>query len=482
MIASADELAYASVKELRELVESRQVTVEELVRTSIDRIARLNPALNAVVAVRAEEAITEARAADRVAADSRGPLHGVPFSVKDVTETLDLPTTYGSIAFRDNRTDFEAAIVSQLRSAGGILVCKTTTPELACEPVTRSELHGETRNPWSLDRTPGGSSGGAAAGLAAGLYTLAQGTDAGGSIRIPASCCGVVGIKPTRGLVSLEPAGPDTWGGFLHHGPLARTVRDAAAMLDAMSAPSLPDRRTTTRSDRPFSAACGAPVPQLRIAYTQAVPGAAVDEDVAASFADALEIARALGSELTEAAPDFRPLAEPFITIICVAFAGIGAEMTDEQLSQIGPKCLALMKRGWAHTGAEYYNAQQAVHREASKVLNFWRDYDLLLTPTVPMVPPMLKAFPSTEDHDAKWAEYGHWETFTAPANVTGQPAISLPCRKPSSTGVPIGIQMIGRLGAEVEMLAFAAAYEAATGWSQRRPPLSERVEAPTGD
>jgi amidase/aspartyl-tRNA(Asn)/glutamyl-tRNA(Gln) amidotransferase subunit A len=461
------------VAELRELLDSRHASAEEVVRASIDRIERLDGALGAVVAVRAERAIGEARAADRAAEVDRGPLHGIPFSVKDVTETLDLPTTYGSVAFRDHHTDFEAAIVTQLRRAGAILVCKTATPELACEPVTRSALSGVTRNPWAPDRTPGGSSGGAAAGLAAGLFTLAQGTDAGGSIRIPASCCGVVGIKPTRGLVSLHPAAPETWGGFLHNGPLARTVRDAAAMLDAMADPWLPDREPAEHRGSPFTAACDAPLPRPRIAFTSAVPGASVDEEVAASFADALDVVRSMGCKLTEAAPDFGPLAEPFAAIICVAFAGIGAEMTDEQLAQIGPKCLALMQRGWAYTGAEYYNARQAIHREAAAVMRFWRDHDLLLTPTVPMVPPLLDAFPSTEEHDAKWAEYGYWETFTAPANVTGQPAISLPCRRPSSTGLPIGLQLIGRLGAETEMLAFAAAYEAAADLGRRRPPLA---------
>jgi amidase/aspartyl-tRNA(Asn)/glutamyl-tRNA(Gln) amidotransferase subunit A len=473
MTQEAEELAYASVAELRELLRSRQVSAEEVVRTSIDRIERLDGALGATVALRAERAIEEARSAERIAPVDRGPLHGIPFSVKDVTETIDLPTTYGSVAFRDHRTDFEAAIVTQLRGAGAILVCKTATPELACEPVTRSALHGETRNPWAPERSPGGSSGGAGAGLAAGLFTLAQGTDAGGSIRIPASCCGVVGIKPTRGLVSLEPAAPETWGGFLHNGPLARTVRDAAAMLDAMSDPWLADRVSADDRRTPFTAACEAPLPSLRIAFTTTVPGASVDDEVAASFADALDVVRAMGFELTEAAPDFGPLAEPFIAIICVAFAGIGAELTDEQLSQIGPKCLALMSRGWAYTGAEYYNARQAVHREASKVLHFWRDWDLLLTPTVPMVPPLRSAFPSTEEHDAKWAEYGYWEAFTAPANVTGAPAISLPARRPSSTGLPIGIQLIGRLGAERDMLAFAAAYEAAAGLRGRRPPVA---------
>ena len=240
MTDPSEELAYASVAELRGLLDSRHASAEEVVRASIDRIERLDGALGAVVAVRAERAIEEARAADRVAEVDRGPLHGIPFSVKDVTETLDLPTTYGSVAFRDHRTDFEAAIVTQLRRAGAILVCKTATPELACEPVTRSALHGVTRNPWAPDRTPGGSSGGAAAGLAAGLFTLAQGTDAGGSIRIPASCCGVVGIKPTRGLVSLEPG---------RARDLGRVPAQRAARADGARR-----RRDARRDGRPMAA------------------------------------------------------------------------------------------------------------------------------------------------------------------------------------------------------------------------------------
>lgn len=466
-----DELAYASVGELRRLIAAKEIGIEEIVRACLDRIDRLDPALNAVVARRDELALADARAADRLPVEERGPLHGIPVAIKDVTETKDMPTTYGSVAFRGNQGGYDAAVVSLLRSAGGILVCKTNTPELACEPVTRGELHGETHNPWALEHTPGGSSGGAGAGLAAGLFTLAQGTDAGGSIRIPASCCGLVGFKPTRGLVSMDPAGPATWGGLLHNGPLARTVRDAAAMLDVMAAPWPADRHRNGEWGSEFETACDRPTAKPRIAYSTAVPDGEVDADVAASFAESLEVFRSLGAELVEAVPDFRPFAEPFMIIASVAFAGMGAEMTDDQIAQIGPKCLALMKRGWKYSGAAYYDAQLTAYHEASKVLAFWRDHDLLLTPTAPMVPPRLDEFPSTEEHDAKWAEYGYWETFTSPANITGQPAISLPCRPAKATRLPIGIQLMGRLGAEAEMLALAAAYEKAVGWADVHPP-----------
>lgn len=443
------------------------MSAEELVVATLERIEQLDPALNCMVVVRAEGALADAARADRIASDARGSLHGVPFTVKDVTETIDLPTTYGSLAFEGHQTTFDARVVERLRDAGAILVGKTNTPELACEPVTRSRLHGETSNPWALERTPGGSSGGAAAGLAAGLFPLAQGTDAGGSIRIPASCCGVVGIKPTRGRVSLAPAAPATWGGMLHSGPLARTVRDAAAMLSAMAEP---DAQGGVEQD--LIAACDAPLRGLRVAYSSAVPGGAVEAEVAASFADALDAVRSLGIDPIEATLDHSTLAAPFATILEVAFAGIGAELSDEQLSLIGPKCLGLMKRGWSISGAEYYNALQAAHRASLRALGAWSDWDILLTPTVPRLPPLRAGFPSTEEHEAKWAEFGLWETFTFVANVTGQPAISVPCRLAGPGGLPIGLQLVGRHWAEPQLLALAAAFEATSGAAERHPPL----------
>jgi amidase/aspartyl-tRNA(Asn)/glutamyl-tRNA(Gln) amidotransferase subunit A len=201
------------------------------------------------------------------------------------------------------------------------------------------------------------------------------------------------------------------------------------------------------------------------VAYTATATGGDVDDDVAASFADAVDVIRSLGADLVEAAPDLSRLASPFMTIATVAFAGMGSEMSDDELSLIGTKCLALMKRGWGFSGADYYAAQQAAYRESSRVLEFWREFDLLVTPTVPIIPPPLDQFPSTEDHDAKWAEYGFWETFTYPWNVTGQPAISLPCRKTGPDRLPVGIQLVGRPWAEALMLSLAAAYEAAAEW-----------------
>ncbi len=445
------------------------MAAEEVVRASLERIAELNETINAVVALRAEAALAEARARDALAAQERGPLHGVPVTVKDTTETLDLPTTYGSVAFAGHRTDFEAVIVTRLRDAGAILVGKTNTPPLACEPVTRGELFGETINPWAPERTPGGSSGGAAAGLATGMFTLAQGTDAGGSNRIPASCCGVVGVKPTRGRVSFAPAAYEPWGGLLHNGPVARSVRDAALMLDVMAGPSI-GAPAAGGLCLAFRDACELPLRQMRAAYSSALPDGNVDDDVAVAFSDALDVLRSLGVELVADSPDFSRLSEPFTTIAEGAFAGLAYEMTDEQLENIGRGPRQLIDHGGEISAAAYYAALHAAGRESASILRFWEDYDVLVTPTVPWVPPLRDRFPATESYDEKWAEYALWEAFTSPVNVTGQPAISLPCRKTSGAGTPIGVQLIGRYGGEAELFTLAAAYEQAAPWDDRWP------------
>lgn len=453
--SEGEEVAFLSVDGLAQVIGRREVSVEEVVRTALDRVQRLDPPLNAVVSVRAEAALADALAADRAPAGERGPLHGIPFTIKDVTETRDLPTTWGCRAFAGHQTGFDAEIVARLRAAGAILIGKTNTPELACEPVTRGELHGETANPWAPERTPGGSSGGAAAGLAAGLFTLAQGTDAGGSIRIPASCCGVVGIKPTRGRVTFAPVAREPWGGLLHNGPLARTCRDTASMLDVMAGP---DGGESCR------AACDQPLGPLRVAFSSALPAGAVDGEVQAAFADAVTQLGELGVVLAEDQPDVSALPDLFTTIAEVAFAEIGAGCTDEQLALLPAKVLALIRRGWRVPAGDYSATVQAAYRESLRLMRFWDTYDVLVTPTVPWVPPLRAEFPSTEEYDALWHEYGIWETFTSPWNLTGQPAISLPCRRMAAPGLPVGLQLVGRWGAEAQLFTLAAAYEAAAG------------------
>ncbi|MGH2844087.1 MAG: amidase [Solirubrobacteraceae bacterium] len=463
----SDQIAFASVDALHALIRSGEVSVVEVIDVCLARIDRLNPTYNAVVALRAEAAMREARAADCVATGERGPLHGVPFAVKDVTPTLDLPTTWGSRAFAGHRTGYETLVVGRLRGAGAILVGKTNTPEFASEPVTRGELFGETCNPWDPARTPGGSSGGAAAGLAAGMVTLAQGTDAGGSIRIPASCCGVVGIKPTRGLVGFAPGPPQPWGGLLHNGPMARSVRDTATMLDVMA---------TGRQGR-LRAACERALPPLRLAYATTVSDCELDDDVELAFIDALQILRGLGLRMVRAHPDVSSLLAHFPTIAEAAFAEIAAPLDERQFALLETTSRQLVERGRLVDLAGHRAAIYAMQRESARVLRFFERHDVLVTPTVPWAPPLHRQLPANEEYGAKWAQYALWETFTAPWNMTGQPAISIPCRLQSRDGLPMGLQLIGRPGSEAELLTLASAFEMAAECPDRRPPL--RPDAP---
>src|SRR4051812_8757484 len=255
-----EDVAFLSAGEQARLIETGGLSSVELVETYLRRIELLDGPLNSFVTVRAEAALAEAREA------RPGLLGGVPIPIKDLTATAGIRTTFSCRAFADNVPDYDAVVVQRLKAAGAIVIGKTNTPEFGTIPVTESELNGACRNPWDLERTPGGSSGGAAAAVAAGLAPAAHGTDGGGSVRIPASCCGLVGLKPSRGRIS--PAPLTSYEGLSTSGPLARTVHDAALLLDVMAGSEPGDRFTLPPPDRPFTEQIGEPPGRLRIAVT----------------------------------------------------------------------------------------------------------------------------------------------------------------------------------------------------------------------
>src|SRR3990170_2175338 len=262
------ELAFLPAVEQARLVKAGEVTSVELVELYLGRIERLDPQLNSFVTVRSEGAIADARAAD--AAPSEGPFHGVPIAVKDLTATAGIRTTYSSRAYADYVPDFDTAVVRRLREAGFVILGKTNTPEFGTTAFTESELNGATRNPWNPERTPGGSSGGAAAALAAGLLPVAHGSDGGGSVRLPASCCGVFGLKPSRGRVSSAPF--PSLEGLSTAGPISRSVVDAAALLDVLAGYEPGDPWWTPPPERPFAEEVGRPPGRLRVAVTISPP------------------------------------------------------------------------------------------------------------------------------------------------------------------------------------------------------------------
>jgi amidase len=456
------ELAFLTASEQADLVRRGEVAPLELVELYLERIERLEPELNAYVTVCAEEA--------RAAATGElpgGPFRGVPLPIKDLNETAGIRTTFSSRAFADYVPDFDAAVVRRLKQAGFVVIGKTNTPELGLTAVTESELNRPCRNPWDTSRTPGGSSGGAAAAVAAGLAPAAHASDGGGSIRIPASCCGLFGIKPARGRVSPAPYGG--LEGFSTSGPLARTVADAAALLDVMAGYETGDPWWTPPPERPFAEEVGLDPGALRIALTTSPPvHAPVAPECDEAARGAAGLLEELGHSVEEATPawgDARLFAL-FMQVwqVIPALYGLPPEGLE-------PMTRALVASAQQANAVDYVRATAALREISRRIVAFFDDYDLLLTPTLAQPPVPIGAL-EDEDPWVQIANAGRFTPFTQVANITGLPAVSLPLHW-SEEGLPIGVQLVGRPAGEATLLRISAQLEHARPWRDRRPPVS---------
>jgi amidase len=451
-----DRLAFLSATEQAELVRRGEVSSRELFEAYLARIERLDPELNAFVTV-----CEWTEPAD-------GPFRGVPLPVKDLYETAGVRTTLSSRAFADYVPDFDVAVVRRLKQAGFVLIGKTNTPELGITAITESELNGPCRNPWDPARNAGGSSGGAAAAVAAGLAPAAHGSDGGGSIRIPASCCGVFGLKPARGRVSSAPYGG--LEGFATSGALTRTVLDAAALLDVMAGYETGDPWWAPPPARPFAEEVGADPGRLRIALTTSPPllDATVAPECVAAVEAAAGLLAELGHEVEQATPAWEDerLFPLFMKVwqVIPALSGRPPELFE-------PLSRALIEAAAATDAVEYAAAAVRLRELSRRIVAFWDDYDLLLTPTLARPPVLLGEL----DDDDPWEQLrnvGRWTPFTQVANVTGLPAVSLPLHW-SEAGLPIGVQLVGRPADEATLLRVSAQLEQARPWRDRRPPVS---------
>ena len=465
---ASDELCSLSAVELAERYRSRDLSPVEVVEAVLARIERLNPTLNAFCTVTAEGARAEARAAERrlAAGEPRGPLDGVPLSVKDNFATAGLRTTSGSLLLRDNVPTVDAPAVERARAAGAVILGKTNTPEFAWRGSTDNRLFGPTRNPWDSARTPGGSSGGAASAVAAGLGPIALATDGAGSIRIPASFCGLFGLKPSFGRVPFyPPAGASEL--IAHAGPIARTVRDAALLLDATAGPDPRDQWSLPAREGSFAAACDGGIAGLRVAWSPDLGHIPVDPDVATlcervagAFAD-------LGCRVEGADP---PILDPLPVLQTIYTAGqVGnhGRRPPEELAQMDPDLVALIEEGRRLSAADYLQAVIARQAIADGFRRHFERFDLLLTPTL-AVPAFELGIVGPERVDGRPIPHLGW-TLCFPFNFTGAPAATVPCGFTSS-GLPVGLQIVGRRHDDAGVLRAAAAYEAACPWSDRWP------------
>jgi len=465
------DVAFLPAVEQARLLRARELSPVELAETYLARIERLDAELNAYVTVTTERALADARAAEARLAGGGDlpPFLGVPLAIKDLTSTAGVRTTFSCRAYADNVPTVDSAVSRRLRDAGFTLLGKTNTPELGTSPVTESALNGACRNPWDLGRTPGGSSGGAAAALAAGLCAVAEGSDGGGSIRIPASCCGLFGLKPSRGRVSQAPyASVDGLG---TSGPLARTVRDAAALLDVLAGYETGDPWWAPPPERPFAEEPGRAPGRLRVGWAAVPPPpAAVHFDCLAALEDAVALLEELGHDVREVRPDWHDeeLMHLFTTIWQVSPGLYPLEDT----TVLSPLNRALLESALRTPSPRYAAALFRVRTIARRVVTLWEEIDVLLTPTLALPPVPVGWHDEPDDPWEQWRRGAEFTPFTPIANVTGQPAASLPLWW-SAEGLPIGVQLVGPPAGDALLLRLCAQVEEARPWAQRRPPVS---------
>jgi amidase len=470
-----EDLMFRSAGELAASVGAGDVTARELVEASLESIDRLNGELNAFVRLCDERALAEA---DAIAPGDERPLAGVPLAIKDLVQlTEGVCTTMGMAAMDDWIPPIDSALVRRLRAAGAIVVGKTNTPELGILPVTEPARFGPARNPWDTGRTPGGSSGGSAAAVASGMVPVAHANDGGGSIRIPAACCGLVGLKPSRGRVSLAPL-TEYAGGIAIDGCVSRTVADTALVLDVVSGYEPGDPYWAPPPAAPFVDAVGRSPGTLRIAFTTAAPnGAPVHEECAAAVTQTAALLESLGHSVDEAPPlSDEGYIENFIRVwtsgVALSVRGFGvlrgAPLDPEKLEPLTREMIALAD---TVSAADYLESVGFLQLLARGVVSMWDGIDVLLTPTVTQPALPIGALAPKEGEPAMaWLENAaRWVPFTPVFNVTGQPAVSLPLHQ-TPEGLPVGVQLVGPPAGEELLLSLSSQLEAARPWHERRP------------
>jgi amidase len=468
------DLCFTPATELVKLYRARKVSPLEVMQAVLTRIDRLNPRVNAYVTVAREAALRAARAA--TSSLKRGaklpPLHGVPVSIKDNTTTKGIRTTWGSKIFAHSVPEEDALIVERLKASGAIVVGKTNTPEFGAGANTFNAVFGATRNPWNLALTCGGSSGGAAVALATGMGPLAQGGDLGGSLRIPAAFCGVVGFRTTPGLVPVYPW-ELAWDSLDVTGPMARTVADTALMLSLVAGPD--DRAPLSYSvdTREFLKAVRVPsVRGWRIAWTPDLNGLIpVDAEVAKVAEGATKVFGSLGAKVEAACPDFSEVNEIVLATRGLFMVALHADKLAQWKGEMQKGLVWNIEQGLRLTPQEIARGEKLRTALWHRVRTFMETRDLLILPTVAVPPyPVERPYP-TEINGKALDNYTQWFFLTYGISVTGLPAISVPCGFTQS-GLPVGLQIVGRRRQEAGVLTAAAAFEAAAPWVGRIPPV----------
>ena len=468
------DLTDCTASELASLIRDKQLSPVEVTAHFLERISRYNDELRAFITTAPEHAMAEAHRAEAavIAGDALGPFHGVPIGIKDLSDTKGIRTTYGSLLFGENVPTHDNIAVERIRASGAIIAGKTNTPDFGWKGTTESTIIGACANPWDTSRTSGGSSGGAAAALAARLLPLCDGSDAGGSIRIPSSFCGTYGIKPTMGRVPAGYTRPG-WGMLSQNGPLATNVRDAAMMLNVLAGPDQRDARALPSAPPDFTAALEHPtVVGLRIAWSPTMDEQPVDAEVRSLTQAAAGVFETLGADVEEDAPliSTEDAIWAFSTMMLTDMAlTLGPAIEAGQGDFLPAQLLKWLTQAMTWPATRYSQALHLREWHRQRFDDLFEQYDLLAMPTMATPAFPIERNPKTIDGRDVHPAWG-FTPFCLHANLTGRPAASIPCGF-TEGGLPVGLMLIGRMGDEETILRASAAFEAAQPWSHKRPP-----------
>ena len=470
-----NDLLFKPATELATLVHTGQVSSTELVTAALERIEQLQPTLNAFVHIDADGALKAAAGIER---DDPRPFAGVPIAIKDTTSVAGMPYTMASDIFGDFVPGHDSFVTRRIREAGFVLVGKTNMPEFGILPVSEPRRYGPTRNPWDTDRTPGGSSGGSAAAVAAGMVPLAHGSDGGGSIRIPAACTGLVGLKPTRGRISRGPELGDDY--LVQDGSLTRTVAETAVMLDLLSGYEVGDTTWAPPPSEPFADAAKRDPGRLRIGYTMtAAIEAPLDPECESATLNAAQLMSELGHDVEEVEAPWA--GQELLEIFTMAFATpiamgmhFGGMVTGREPTAelVEPLSWTMWNGIRERSALDYLLARTQLGAVSRDIIALWETYDVILTPALAERPVAIGEIDACSDDP--WEDFrrsGLFTPYTAIYNVSGQPAISVPLFH-GDDGLPTAVQLGGRPAGKRTLLSLAAQLEAARPWADRRPEL----------
>ncbi len=477
------EICRMEAAELAERVRAKELSPVEVVDAVLERMERLEPKLHAFCTPTPDPAREQARRLEHEISggEDPGPLAGVPVGIKDLHAAKGMRMVLGSHAYEDFVPDEDDVAVERLKVAGAIILGKTNVPEFGYSGVGHNPVFETTTNPWNTDLTPGGSSAGSGAAVASGMGPIALGSDGGGSVRIPASFCGLFGMKASMGRVPLYPScrderypGASSWESLEHIGPISRTVRDGALMLSVMAGPDDRDRHTLPEPTFDWMGTLEGDLRGLRVAYSPDWGYAAVDPEVRRVVGEAVGVfERDLGCEVEEAHPGFEDPYGAFWGLVALETDLAGMRKLAAELGgRMTPHLVEFLEQDWK--AEDLTNAVMARKAVYNKMWKFMRGYDLLLTPTL-AVPPFETGIQGPEVIDGREVEPFYWLSFTFPINMTGQPAATVPAGF-TRDGLPVGLQIVGRHLDDPLVLRASAAFEAAAPWKDRWPPMLDEL------